>query len=467
MYRRMLGVFVLVFALLLCGFPLARGVREEAIPIHTVEQLLAIGENPGASYILMEDLDLAGVAWPCPDFSGVLDGNGHALLNLTLSQPGETTELAYDGNRKPYRCHYVGLFGTMRNAQVKNLQLINVRALVETDLPCFVGGLAGYMEHCTVTDCTVTGFMELRAHDRIFGIGGLVGYGCGEVFDSRLDVTLICVDTDRNTKDEQFLGGVYSTGFINMENCNVRLDGYISEHGYVHSGGLTGMLLQYPWGWEETGHIKDNYVEGKITFFENNDDRRAYCNAFVGESLVFYEFYKGGNTSKFKRDEYWEYNKELRPDMCREPTYTQTITAPECAAYGYTTYTCTGCGYSYTDDYTLRQHTLSDWYVRTQATVEAEGILEASCTGCGALFTQTIPKSEPEPTQVPTQSSQIQPATQAPEVTDPSQPTEAAKKSGGNEWLLVFAAVTGTGALVALPFVLRKPRKPKGRYRRG
>ena len=121
--------FAVILALLwLLAFPTALAV-ESPTEIHTAEDLLAIQEDPEGSYILMEDLDLSGVEWPCIDFSGSFDGNGHALLNLELSSPGAQTAITYDGNQKTYDTYFVGFFGTLRNATVKNLKLLNVRGL--------------------------------------------------------------------------------------------------------------------------------------------------------------------------------------------------------------------------------------------------------------------------------------------------------------------------------------------------
>lgn len=458
MKRHTLGIFVLLLSFLLGAFPAVQAAQEpDRQEIYTAQQLLAIADDPDGNYVLMADLDMTGVSWPCPDFFGSFDGNGHAILNLTITQPGATTAKAYDGNRKGYEVYTAGLFGVMRNAEVKNLRLINVRALVDTDKPCFLGAVAGWMEYSTVTDCIILGTLELRAFDRIFGVGGAVGYGCGTISRCALDVSLICTDTDQHTKDEQFLGGVYSTGFIDVEECTVYIDGYASEYGYAHNGGIVGMYLQYPWGYEETGCIRDNTVEGKITFFEDNDDRRAYCNPFAGESLVFYEFYKGENVHNFKRDERWEYSEELRPDMCQTPAYSKTVTQPKCSDYGYTTYTCTGCGYSYTDHYTLPRHNVNRWTMQSPPTEEAEGVSEGTCADCGAVFTQSIPKLEPAPTQAapatqattPTQSAQ----------TEPTEPEELPKTPGGYGWLLIIAAAAVVSAGLGLVVILRKPKR--------
>ena len=92
--------------MLLCAVTIPALAEETAIEIHTVEDLFAMAQNPAGSYVLMKDLDMAGVPWKSLDFTGKFDGNGHALLNLFLSQPGEETPDSCDGNRKLYesRC---------------------------------------------------------------------------------------------------------------------------------------------------------------------------------------------------------------------------------------------------------------------------------------------------------------------------------------------------------------------------
>ena len=388
-----------LFFLVLLMLPVPVSAEEAPTEIHTEAQLLAIADDPAGNYILMEDLDMTGVEWESPDFSGSFDGNGHAILNLTLRQPGETLLDTYDGNAKAYQTAFAGLFATLKDARIKDLQLINVRGVSETDLPCFVGGIAGYMENSTVENCTVTGSLELRAHDRIFGIGSIVGYGSGEITGCEADMTLICVDTDAATKDEQFLGGIYGSGFIQVTDCRVQLDGYISEHGYVHSGGITGMFLYYPLGSGQTGRIRNNHVAGKITFFEDNPNRRAYCDPFIGEIMVFSAFYFDGNTHDFTEDERTDYTKELRPELCENPSYSQTVTEGSCDSFGYTTFSCQGCGYAYTDCYTLPAHTFTNWMTLQEATTDSEGLSESVCDLCGETAQQVLDKLPPPPTE--------------------------------------------------------------------
>lgn len=436
----------------------------ELVEIYTPEDLLSIAEDPAGSYILMADLDMSGVAWKSLDFCGSFDGNGHAILNLYLLQPGDEKPDSCDGNRKLYETSYVGLFGTLRNAEVKDLQLRNVRGQVEIDTPCFMAGIAGYAENSTITDCTVTGCLELRAHDRMFGIGGVVGYGSGTVERCKVDVTLICTDTDAATRDEQFLGGVYATGFMDVKDCQIVIDGYVSEHGYVHNGGIVGMYMEYPLGVGHTGWITGNSVTGKITFYEDNPDRRAYCKAFVGEALVN-RYYLEGNTESFQRDERWDKSAELRPEMCAEPVYTQTVIAPGCDTYGYTQYQCGSCGYTYTDHYTLFEHTVTVWTVKEEPTTEKEGLSVAYCDHCGLEFQRSEPMLAPESTVTVQPTEEVQP----PQTEQPTQPTEqtpgqdAPPHSKSYLLILFLAAVV---VLTAAIIVMLRGRSSGGKYQR-
>ena len=458
MKKRFLSILLIVLLLL----PVTAGAEEAApVQIHTVEELLAVADDPDGDYILMADLDMTGVEWKSLDFSGTFRGNGHAVLNLTLSLPGDIRKDSYDGNAKAYETAYVGFFGTLSGATVTDLQLINVRASVEMDCPVFLAGIAGYMEDSTISGCRVTGLLELRAYDRIFGVGGIAGYGWGVIENCSVDVTLITVDTDTATKDEQFLGGIYGTGFIDVAGCDVTLDGYISEYGYVHSGGVVGMYMSYPYGNGRNGKLVDTNVRGKITFFERNDNRRAYCKALIGEPLINSATITG-NTTDFQRDERFEYNQILRPEMCETLVYTQTVVDAGCSSYGYTRYTCTGCGYTYTDRYTLFAHSVTQWTETVAASTEAEGVRTGLCDGCGMEFTEVIPKLEP----VPTETEILPPVeTGSPESTAPEEQQTAEQKPVEQKpdipWMWL-----GLGVVLAVMSLLLFAVKPKktGKY---
>lgn len=388
--------------------------------ISTYEELLSIRDNPSGAYRLTESIDMAGKAWVPVDFSGELDGGGHALLNLEVTAVGPSTAVTYDGNYKTYDTSFAGLFGTLTGASVHDLALWNARVTVEAGAPCFIGAIAGYTEDSVITNCTVQGVLELTAHDRMFGVGGFVGYGSGTLEGCQGDFTLICTDTDAQTRDEQFMGGAYAAGHLDVKNCSVAIDGYDSDHGYVHNGGLVGMYIFYPAGLDFKGEITDNTVTGQITFFEDNTDRRAYCKGFIGE-IMNWNFTNRGNTDSFTRNEVFDYTVNLRPHPCQNPGYTEAVTPAGCDTFGYTTRTCDACGYSETDSYTLFRHSWGSWTETLSPTTEQPGLEEAVCTLCGAVETREVPPlpvpeppaPDPEPQEAPAGSLSPLPAAAA------------------------------------------------------
>ena len=87
--------------------------QQAYIQISSPEELLAMADHPEGNYVLMKDLDMTGVDWPCPDFSGKFDGNGHSILNLTIKAPGESQGQVLDGNQKEYTAAFAGFFGRL------------------------------------------------------------------------------------------------------------------------------------------------------------------------------------------------------------------------------------------------------------------------------------------------------------------------------------------------------------------
>ena len=372
--------------------------EDTRIHISTPEQLLAMREDPSASYILDDDIDMKDVEWTPFSFHGVLNGSGHAILNLHVSTLGDAVYTTYDGNFKEYDTKFAGMFDAATGATIKNLTLLGMSADVDADESCFVGSIAGYTENTRITNCTIEeARISLKVNAPMFGVAGLVGYGCGKVKDCTINTTLVCVDKNAAERDEQYMGGVFGAGYLDVDDCKVTVHGYDSDHGYVHNGGVVGMYIFYPnlnIGYK--GSLTGISVDGKITFFEDNTNRRAYCEPIFGEVMIW-EFDYAGNSETFTRDEVFDYSKDLYPDMCENPTYTTEVTVGDCDNFGYTTYTCTECGYSYKADYTLHVHVFDEGMVKTEPTVESEGVKVYTCENCGYTKEESIPKLEPEP----------------------------------------------------------------------
>ncbi len=390
---------------------------EEATPIYTAEDLFLLKDNPSGNYILMDDIQMQGVEWTPVDFSGVFDGNGHAILNLSVNETSEATELTFDGNYVVYDTYFAGMFGLIKGAEIKNLTLLGERVEVQKDKPCFAAPIAGYSEGSTIQNCNIEAYVRLDANSKMFGVGGIVGYGGkGSILETSTDVTLVCIDHDKENRDEQFMGGAYGAGYLDVDNCHIVIDGYDSDHGYVHNGGLVGMYILYPLGTEYAGFINNTRVEGMITFFEDNTDRRAYCKDFMGEVMNWtYEYV--GNSSDFTPNETKDYSTDLLPHYCTADDFTQTKTESSCEEFGYTTYTCNECNnYSYKADYTLKSHSADDGEIIKEAEKNKNGLKKGVCKNCGkefyfeyeGVFEEEMPtviitnepqEEEPEPTK--------------------------------------------------------------------
>lgn len=347
--------FLLTLCLLLSLCAPLRADAENAgeQEIRTYEELLKIAEDPYGDYRLMTDIDLKGRSWTPFDFYGSFNGNGHALLNVSVKNTGNTKHVTLDGNRIEYETAVSGFFASLINARVQDLKLLGIDISLNTAEPTFAGGLAGFMENSTVSGCTVSGKAQLETSGHSFGLGGIAGFGYGTIENTKADMTLICVDTDREYKDEQFMGGAYAAGYIDLRDNTIRIDGYDSDHGYVHDGGLVGMYILYPEDSDHYGFFTGNTVEGKITFFEDNEDRRAYCEAFIGEIMNWsFENDEYFSDAQFLRDEVFDYGTDLMPHYCENVRYETTVTEPTETENGYTLYRCPECGYTYYADYT-------------------------------------------------------------------------------------------------------------------
>lgn len=379
--------------LLLLMTPLsARAEAAQPVVITDATGLLAMAEQPEGNYALGADIDMSGVDWVPFAFSGTLDGAGHTLYNLTLAQMGEETQITYDGRHRGYHTVFVALFSSVRGT-VQNLSLLNVKASITTDQPCFLAGIAGYLAKGTILNCSVSGRLKITSTAPQCGAGGIAGFGRGRMEGCAVDaeITLVTINPDQYC--EEYLGGVLANGSADVENCQVKLAGYSSVRGYVHNGGIVGLSDVNPENKRYFGFVRGCSVDAVISFFEDVEDRRAYCRAYVGEIQNDDLTVAGNETVHFESRESTDFSRILLPDPSEKPIYNAIVTAPRCKAFGYTTYTNAETGYSYTDDYTAPAHTPGEWEVITPATTQQEGMRRLCCAECGELLREeAIPR---------------------------------------------------------------------------
>ncbi|MBN2594931.1 MAG: hypothetical protein JXA81_15600 [Sedimentisphaerales bacterium] len=159
------------------------GDPNDPYQIATVGDLMLLGESPeyyNKHFILTSDIDLYpnlpsrkifSRAVISPDvnavesnfqgtpFTGVFNGNGHTISYLTI-QSGTA--------------HFLGLFGKIdEGGRIHNLRIENA-SIRAGDGSQYIGVLAGYVERCSITNCSSTGLASIGTNAG--SLGGLVGY---------------------------------------------------------------------------------------------------------------------------------------------------------------------------------------------------------------------------------------------------------------------------------------------------
>ena len=309
---RILPVLILLLSVVFSCAP----AEEAVIHIRDAAGLRLLAENPSASFVLDSDIDLSGMLWEPVRFSGTLDGGGHTIRGLRVSSFDPETGITVDGNGYRYKTRLMAFFSVLDHAAVRNLNFEDARITAESEDHAFIAIAAAISTHSTLENVSVSGSAYLACHAKMAGVGGLVGFGTGSLTGCRADVTLIYVDTNQKKKCEQFLGGALANGFMDCADVSVRIDGYASVYGYAHCGGVIGMFRQHEKRTKANAvtHITGCTAEGRISFFEKNRDRRAYCKGIIGERLNKYVKMENNDDSGFVRNEIKKTDTVLLPE---------------------------------------------------------------------------------------------------------------------------------------------------------
>lgn len=150
--------------------PLVNGVYE----ISTAEQMVWFGKyvntDPKAKGKLMADIDLSGIKWEpmCPDgegYTGVFDGNGHVIRNLSISQSVNNERI--NNHRTTGFFAYLGVEAVLRNLGIENAE-------IKTSGLCTYGGvLVGVAAYAKMQNCYSSGTIVF---ENVTYAGGVIGY---------------------------------------------------------------------------------------------------------------------------------------------------------------------------------------------------------------------------------------------------------------------------------------------------
>ncbi len=183
-----------------------------------LEMISVFGQEPDLSFILTDDIDLAGEEdLYIPYFSGSFNGNGHVISNLTNSRGLEFT----------------AFFGIANDAEIENLGLPNANLSGLS----YTGGFAGLDQGSNFTDCWCSGNIEATG----MYIGGFTGKSAGSVIDCCYFSGIITAGTG-STEIGGFSGNLDS--IYGVRNCFSRGQ-IICDESASRVGGFTGYFSSY------------------------------------------------------------------------------------------------------------------------------------------------------------------------------------------------------------------------------
>lgn len=152
------------------------GTPADPYVIYNVNDLQAMENNLAAYYELANDIDASAtvgwngglgfepvgdIIWLLPPaghpFTGHLDGKGYAISSLFINRPATND---------------IGLFGAAVGATIQNVEMVSLDVTGDDD----VGGLAGSLGGCTISDCDISGVVTLNST-----LGGMLA---GMIYDS-------------------------------------------------------------------------------------------------------------------------------------------------------------------------------------------------------------------------------------------------------------------------------------------
>ena len=269
------------------------GTLEDPYQISSAAQLNEIRNDMSANYILTADIDMSvyenfepigtfvplgssgeEAEMPTPDyaFTGVFDGAGHTISNLSINKPEGFT---------------VGLFGCVSGGEVKNVNFTNAAVSASMMSGCCIGYLFdGRISGVNLADSTVNGTAGSMGTSMI---GGIAGAGMdSEMSDCTAEnVTLVLVDGSTNA-------GIAAGGFEVCTISNVNAGGTINAgSSCMGLGGVAGCNFDGDKIENCTSSVVINagagaYLIGGITGYAGGFDGKTEiggCNADVNMTL--------------------------------------------------------------------------------------------------------------------------------------------------------------------------------------
>lgn len=239
------------------------GSSENPYLIADENQLKNIEKDLGASYRLINDIELSDEynyvisdgrltenGNLTPVFHGTLDGGGHTVSRLNIDVKGMRA----------------GLFGCIRNAHIKDLNVLvrsggSIKLLFGSGT-AYLGGICGYNQGGTIENCKAAAVLSVLSDTaaptdkyRVAGVyaGGIAGMNNGEIKNCAGVVSISCNERVL-TRDA---GGVCGFNSGSIESCTSRVNRQTEAlyNCVDNNGGIVS---------ENGGSISNCYADGDM-----------------------------------------------------------------------------------------------------------------------------------------------------------------------------------------------------------
>lgn len=244
-----------------------------------------IKDNPGANYIIMENINLPANWETIPLFSGTLDGNGKQITIASLKE----TNITFNSNTISVMAIIGECTGTIKNIKTVgtlDITLSNINAIYVSPLTAISSGGANYTNCYNNANITITGNQNnsgilLGGISAISGTGTISFEKCGNT-------------GNMNVKQSNITGMVRVSGIVaNM------IGGNTTIHNCFNSGNIKGEdahaycagISAYAY---TTGTISHSYNTGRI---EAKDISGGISTNASGSEIISYCYNLGSITT--------------------------------------------------------------------------------------------------------------------------------------------------------------------------
>lgn len=244
-------------------------VSDTVVIITKAADLNKIREKPNGYFRLSANIDMSeyanGEGWnPIPQFTGILEGRGYTISNLTINRPtqsyvglfGDVKSSAKITNLKFENVNIVGgqYTGTLAGNCAASVSFVHVNSGYVSGPNTSTGGLVGAYSLQKMNNCTVK--VDVDGNNNV---GGLIG--------TLYSGTVTKVSSEGNVTANENVGGLVGYARVSTATYIVEATANVAVNGRTNLGGFIGSV-------EMTSNndlkIQNCYAKGSIQTGEEN-----------------------------------------------------------------------------------------------------------------------------------------------------------------------------------------------------